>query len=130
MSKKQNIITMFLRYNIVAIIATLADFLIFIILNSMINLWYVLSTFLSAIAGGMIAFILNRNWTFFSKNNNARIQIAKYMVVWGGSILLNTYGLYLLVENSTLYETTSKVIVSIFIGITYNFLLSKYYIFK
>jgi putative flippase GtrA len=129
MDKKHNIFTTFIRYNIVAITATLVDFLIFIVLNNIFNIWYVLSTFLSAIAGGIAAFILNRKWTFFSKNN-IHIQILKYITVWGGSILLNTYGLYLLVENSTLGETSSKILVSIIVGLTYNFLLSKYYIFK
>ena len=129
MDKKPNIFTTFFRYNIVAITATLVDFMIFIILNDIFNLWYVLSTFLSAIVGGTAAFVLNRKWTFLSKNN-IPIQIIKYITVWGGSIILNTYGLYLLVENSTLCETSSKLIVSVIIGLTYNFLLSKYYIFK
>lgn len=130
MGKHPNILTSFFRYNMVAILATTVDFLAFILLNNIFNLWYVASTFISAIIGGTLAFILNRNWVFLSKNGKPSFQVVKYIVVWGGSILLNTYGLYLIVENTNISEMLSKVLVSVFIGVSYNFLMSKFIIFK
>ncbi|NOR87060.1 MAG: hypothetical protein GQ527_05575 [Bacteroidales bacterium] len=130
MGNNPNILASFFRYNMVAILATTVDFLAFILLNDIINLWYVASTFISAIIGGTVAFILNRNWVFKSKNGKPSFQVVKYIVVWGGSILLNTYGLYLIVENTNISEMLSKVLVSVFIGVSYNFLMSKFIIFK
>ena len=129
MERKPNILTAFLKYNSVAIVATGIDFGIFMLLNEIFGLWYVLSTILSAIAGGIIAFILNRNWVFKSKHKQLNQQIIKYILVWGGSILLNTVGLYLLIENSNINEIISKIIVTVFIGVTYNFLMSRLYTF-
>ncbi len=130
MNKKPNILTSFLRYNTVATIATGIDFGVFILLNDLLDFWYVLSTFLSATTGGITAFILNRSWVFNSNDRQLNTQILKYLLVWGGSIFLNTFGLYLLVESSNISKIVSKVIVTIFIGITYNFLMSRFFIFK
>lgn len=120
----------FFRYNIVALIATAVDFLLFILLAQVVSLWYVLATFVSTISGGIVAFVLNRNWAFDKKDKRISIQITKYTLVWVGSILLNTWGLYFLVENSELNKIISKVIVSIAVGIGFNYVLYKYYVFK
>ncbi len=130
MEKKPNIIISFFRYNIVAIIATAVDFLLFWLLKDVFQFWYVLSSFLSALGGGITAFILNRNWVFETKDGLLLKQAIKYLSVWAGSIFLNTYGLYLIVENSTIEALQAKIIVAVFVGIFYNFLLSKYFIFK
>ncbi len=130
MNTKPKILTSFFRYNTVAIVATGIDFSTFVLLNDVFRLWYVLSTFFSAIVGGITAFILNRNWVFNSKDKKLNNQIVKYILVWGGSIFLNTYGLYLLVENLNISEILSKVLVTVFVGITYNFLMSRFFIFK
>ncbi len=130
MSDKPNLFKSFFRYNTVAIIATAVDFGMFILFNDVFNLWYVLSSFLSAIIGGVTAFILNRNWAFYAMDKKLKIQAVKYVFVWGGSIVLNTYGLYLLVENSDINEVNSKMIVAVLVGVFYNFLMSKFFVFK
>ena len=130
MKTKPNIIKLFLRYNVVAIIATGVDFCVFVLLNNVLNFWYVGATFTSAVIGGVTAFTLNRNWVFNSIDKKIKFQIAKYILVWGGSIFLNTYGLYLFVENTNISVIISKIIITVFVGISYNFLMSKFFIFK
>ena len=130
MESKPGTLTSFFRYNIVAVLATGVDFLLFILLFQLFDIWYVASTFISAICGGVTAFILNRNWAFMDKDGKISNQAIKYLMVWGGSILLNTFGLYLIVENSDIGGVVSKIIVSVIIGIGYNFLLNKYFVFK
>jgi len=122
--------TSFFKYNIVALIATSVDFAVFIFLNDIVNLWYVFATLMSVTLGGVTAFFLNRNWVFPNHSKPISIQAVKYMAVWGGSLLLNTLGLYLLVENTACSETLSKLVVAVFVGVTYNFLMSKYFIYK
>ena len=130
MDIKPNILTSFLKYNTVAIIATGVDFGVFVLLNNILNFWYVGATFTSAVIGGTTAFILNRNWVFKSIDKKINFQILKYILVWVGSVFINTYGLYLLVENTNVSEIISKVIVTVSVGISYNFLMSKFFIFK
>ncbi len=120
----------FLKYNIVAIVATASDFLTFILLFKLFKVWYVDATFIGALTGGTVAFTLNRNWTFIKKNGKLTKQAIKYIIVWAGSIFLNTYGLYLFVENSEISEIISKIIVSIIVGIGFNYFMYKYFVFK
>ena len=130
MYEKPKIITSFFRYNIVAILATVVDFLVFILLTEVFEVWYVVATFISAISGGIAAFILNRNWAFMSRDGHLSQQAKKYFFVWGSSILLNTSGLYLLVENTNIDAVISKIIVSVIVGLGFNFLMNKFFVFK
>jgi len=130
MHKKPNIFTAFIKYNTVALLATSIDFGTFLFLKNVLGIWYVLSGFMGSVMGGIVAFILNRSWVFLSKDPNIKFQIIKYILTWWGSILLNTYGLFLLVENTNISETFAKIMVAVVVGISYNFLLSRYIIFK
>ena len=130
MYEKPKIITAFIRYNIVAVLATVVDFLVFILLTEVFEVWYVVATFISAVSGGIAAFILNRNWAFMSRDGHLSQQAKKYFLVWGSSILLNTSGLFLLVENTNISEIISKIIVSVIVGLGFNFLMNKFFVFK
>ncbi|NPA45544.1 MAG: GtrA family protein [Chlorobi bacterium] len=120
----------FFKYNIVAIIATSSDFLVFILLFKIFKIWYVEAAFTGAVTGGFVAFILNRKWTFIKKDGKLTKQAIKYLIVWTSSIFLNTYGLYLFVESSNLSEVISKIIVSVSVGIGFNYFMYKYFVFK
>lgn len=130
MKEKPKITTAFFRYNVIAVLATIIDFLVFVILTQIFDIWYVTSTFIGAISGGITAFFLNRNWAFMSKEGRVSNQAIRYLIVWGGSILLNTYGLYLIVENTTTDEIISKIIVSVIVSIGFNFIMNRFYVYK
>ncbi len=130
MNKKPNILISFLRYNVAAIIATAVDFVMLIALTEIFQLWYFLSAIIGAIAGGIVAFMFSRNWVFKKRDGKITTQALKYILVWGTSIFLNTYGLYLFVEYLDFHYIVSKVIVAIIVGIGFNFFMHKYFIFK
>jgi len=130
MQNKPRTITSFLRYNVIAILATATDFSIFIILSRKLAMWYVAATFISAVCGGVVSFVLNRNWAFMGKDGKLSKQAVRYFLVWNGSIFLNTMGLFLLVETTHINEIISKIIVAIIVGVGFNFLMYKYFIFK
>lgn len=123
-------IALFFRYNTVALIASAVDFMCFFLLFEVFNVWYLLSASISASLGGLTAFMLNWKWVFKSQAKTWRLQLTKYIIAWGGSILLNVYGLYLLVENSEINEIVAKIIVSVMVGFFYNFFVSKNIVFK
>jgi len=129
MNKKKNL-KQFFRYNVVALLATTLDFSLFIILSDIFQIWYVLSTFISAFIGGVVAFFLERNWTFVSKEGKISHQAIKYLLVWTMSIVLNTIGLYLIVEYFNIDTVISKLIVSATVGIGFNFLMHNLFVFK
>ncbi len=130
MSQKPNIITSFIRYNIVAITATLIDFAVFLLLSELLGIWYITAAITGAVTGGVVAFVFNRNWAFMGKDGKISIQAIKYFAVWGGSIILNTSGLFLIVEYTSLSKVMAKIIVSVIVGYGFNFLMNRYYIFN
>ncbi len=130
MSTTPNTITSFFRYNIVAIIATSIDFLVFILLTEALQLWYLFSAIVGAVLGGITAFVLERNWTFMKSDGKLSCQSVKYFMVWLASIFLNITGLYIMVEYAACRYIFSKVVVAIVVGIGFNFLTHKYFVFK
>lgn len=130
MNKKPSAIISFFRYNIIAVLATAIDFGVLIFFTEILQLWYLFSAFWGAFAGGVTAFILGRNWAFMQQEKKLATQAKKYVFVWVGSIFLNVYGLYLVVEYLGYQYIVSKIIVALIVGIGFNFLMQKYFIFK
>lgn len=130
MTVKFKFIGELIKFNIVSLIATSVDFSIFLLLNEVFDVYYLIATVTGAICGGITAFILNRNWVFFGRNKAFNKQIRHFFIVWAGSIFLNTTGIYILVQYLKMEEIISKVIVSVIVGVLFNFIMNKYYVFK
>ncbi len=128
--KKAKHLKRFFRYNVVALFATTIDFSLFIIFTQIFQFWYVAATFISAIIGGIVAFFLERNWTFVSKDGKLSHQAIKYLIVWGISVMLNTIGLFLIVKYINIDQVISKVIISVIVGIGFNFLMHNFFVFN
>ncbi len=120
----------FIKYNIASIIATLIDFLVLIILTEFFAVWYFISAIAGAISGGITSFVLGRNWAFNKKNGNVYKQALRYALTWTGSILLNVGGIYFFVDILNIQYVLSKIIVAIIVGLCFNYLMQKYFIFR
>jgi putative flippase GtrA len=127
--KKSFFITFF-RYQIAAIIATTADFGIYFLLKYASDSWYLLATFLGALTGAIINFIICRYWAFAATNKAIITQATRYILVSGGSLIMNTSFVYFITEFLNVPSDFSKVIASIIVALSYNFLLQKYFVFK
>ena len=130
MNKTPNTFITFFKYNVVAIIATAVDFVVLVSLTEVLHFWYLFSAFLGAFTGGITGFILERNWTFMKRDGKLSIQAIKYLLVWAISIFLNVTGIFLFVEYMGCQYIISKIIVAIIIGIGFNFLTHKYFVYK
>ena len=120
----------FYRSQFASIVATAADFFITIFFTEIFKLWYVVSNVFGAFTGAVISFLLGRNWAFNRTGKKWEWQAVRYGITSFLSINLNTYGVWFLTENADLHYTMSKVIVAIFIGLTFNFLMFRYFVFR
>ena len=120
----------FLKAQASSLISTGADFFITFLVKEMLGTWFVLASVTGTICGGIINFLLGRNWVFSSKERKAGEQLFKYMIVWLGSFLLNASGIYFFTEIIKLEGWISKVMVSLIVGIGYNYVLQKFFVFK
>lgn len=128
--KKKSGTKEFLSAQVAAFIGTAVDFGMVVFLTEIFGIWYVVSNAVGAMCGAVTNFFLGRNWVFSATQNKISHQAFRYFLVATGSMILNTLGVYILTEFTSLNYIFSKVIVAVFIAFTFNFLLQKYFVFK
>jgi putative flippase GtrA len=120
----------FLKANISSSIASFFDYLITVFLVNFFRVDVVIASTTGTLCGGIINFLIGRNWVFESKNRKAKNQAARYGIVWVGNLLLNTGGMYLMTKVFRIHYVVSKLFVSLIVGFGYNYNMQKRYVFK
>jgi putative flippase GtrA len=124
------VLNKFLKAQISSFMATIMDFGLTIILKESCNLGYLFSTSVGSIIGGITNFELGRRWVFMATNSPKRFHAGRYLLVWGGSILLNITFVYFLTGIGHLNYLLSKILTTLFVAIFYNYFLQKKFVFK
>ena len=109
--------------------ATVVDFLVTIICVELLHSWYLAATVLGNTAGGITNFCLGRYFVFEATQQNARAQGGRYLGVWLGSMLLNATGVYFCTQVLHINYVISKIVVSLLVGIGFNYLLQRHFVF-
>ena len=131
-------IAQFLEAQMSSLISTAVDFLLTATLVKWAGLWYVYATFIGSVAGGTTNCIINYNWTFKGSEHRKRTIMYRYLLVWIGSLILNTTGTAL-VANIISHDGTakafgivmeSKTLVAILVAFFWNFTMQKKYVYK
>lgn len=119
----------FVKAQASSVVASLTDFLTTIVCKELFNIWYVHASLVGTIAGGVANFALGRVWVFRRRGSNIPAQAFKYALVWGGNVVLNTGGVFLVTHYINLSYILSKVVVSTLVGLSYNYFLQKKFVF-
>jgi putative flippase GtrA len=119
----------FIKAQASSIIATFFDLLTTIVCKEFFYFWYVIASLLGTIVGGTTNFALGRNWVFNRKEKKIPMQVVKYLIIWNGNLLLSTLGVFIVTHYLGLSYIISKIIVSVIVGISYNYLLQKKFVF-
>lgn len=134
---------LFLRAQLSAQMATVADFLVTILLVTLFDMYYVYATLAGAVYGGVVNCVINYKWTFKSKGNKARIAV-KFVMVWICSVWLNTWGTYSLTESlaeipwvrDTLSQSFGdffiipKIGVALFVALFWNYNMQRIFVYR
>lgn len=141
--KRNNILT-FLKALFSSQLASLVDICVTFVLANIFGLYYVYSTAIGSVSGGVFNCVVNYEWTF-RRSGCSKVSVAvKYLIVWLGSIFFNTFGTYLLTEllNTTRFVQNMagflsvnmfmvpKITVAVLVGIFWNYYLQKYFVFR
>lgn len=124
-------------------IASAADFATTLFLVNLCGLYYVSATFVGALVGGVVNCCINYKWVFSVSSSKSHIAL-KYLMVWGGSIFLNTGGTYLLTEGmmrmawvdrlnacvSVNLFLLPKVIVALLVSFFWNYQLQRKFVYR
>jgi putative flippase GtrA len=120
----------FVKAQAASLIASLTDFSVSIFLAKLLGWWYLLASVTGTIVGGIAHFTISRSWVFDAREKQVGTQAIKYILVWVGSLSLNALGVFLITHYLGENFVVSKIVVSIIIGIFYNYLLQKKIVFK
>lgn len=120
----------FAKAQLASFIASFVDYCITIVCKEVLGFWYLAASCTGTIIGGLTNFSLGRNWVFKGGERERHIQLFRYFLVWTGYLLLTTYGVYLLKEFGHLNYLVSKISVTLFLAVAYNYPLQKRFVFR
>jgi len=120
----------FLKANISSSIASFFDYLITILLVRFFRIDVVVASATGTVCGGIMNFMIGRNWVFEAKTRKVHQQAFRYSVVWTGNLFLNTGGVYVFTKLLKIHYVFSKLVVSLLVGFFYNYTLQKRFVFK
>ena len=129
-TSKTPLLISWFRSHVASLLATATDFLITISLTEIFSLWYVFSNILGATVGGVVSFTLCRLWVFNRRTSRLHHQAFRYLLAICLSLVLNTLGVWFLTETFHISYVVSKVIAAVAVGITVNFLVFRYFVFR
>jgi hypothetical protein len=119
----------FIRVQIASILGSAADYLVTVLMTSRLDIYYVLSNLTGNICGGTLQFWLCRKWAFHAEDGKKNSQIIRFALVFLGNLALSAAGVFFLTKYGHLHYVLSKTIVSIVLGVTYNYILQKRFVF-
>ncbi|MFC3562623.1 GtrA family protein [Pedobacter jamesrossensis] len=119
----------YLKAQASSLTATAVDFLVTLAAVNLLGFWYLSASISGTVTGGIINFYINRNWVFIATKSVLKWQVLKYILVWIGNFLLVTLGVYLLTTFFNINYMLSKMLVSISVGMSYNYYMQKQFIF-
>ena len=119
----------FVKVQAASILGSVADYLVTIFLVEVFHSWYVLANLTGNICGGTLQFILCRNWAFKAEKGKIQNQVARFILVFIGNLVLSAAGVYIFTNYFGINYIISKTITSILLGVSYNYILQKKYVF-
>jgi putative flippase GtrA len=117
------------RTSVAAATATGADFCSVVALVSLLRVPPALATALGCLIGAVVNFSMNRMWAFESQAPLPG-QVVRFGIVSGGSLLLNTGGVHLVVSAAVWEYKTGWWLVRGTVWLLWNYPLHRYWVFR
>lgn len=120
------------------------DMIVSFVLFAFCNMTPWMSTATGAFVGGVFNCIINYRFTFHARDVAWRAVITKFLFVWVGSLLLNSFGtqiLYYLVRDWHWLTSTiglgddsiflaARLLVSLLVSLAWNFILQRNFVYR
>lgn len=131
--KRTNRIYVFLKAQLSAFAGGIIDYLIMIFCTEVLGIFFPVSIAIGGVIGAVFNFTVNRHWTFEgSKASHSPVgaQLARFVVVVAGSILLKSSGTWLFTTFLNIDYKISRIIIDIAVSLGFNYVLQTYWVFK
>ena len=120
----------FLKAQLSSFVASMVDFSTTYLLVEVFGLWYVYSTTLGVIAGGITNCVINYRWVFHVRKIKKKRIFYRYTLTWLTCGAFNTWGTMLLTETINLNYIISRMIVSVCIALCWNYPMQRLFVFR
>lgn len=117
------------RYVAVGIFAVVLDILLLYLLTDVAHLWYLAAAVIAFIATFLVAFTLQKHWTFRDGSGAYLRQGTSYFVIGVLNLLLDTFFLYVAVDIFGLWYLGSQVVIMGFLAFL-SFLANRHVTFR
>ena len=124
MNKKEII-----NYLIFGILTTVVNIVVYWLLNTCLNVNYLISNAIAWIMSVLFAYITNRKYVFESKNTSMMNELMKFISARLSTGIMDMILMWLLVDILAFNSMVSKIVVNVLV-VVLNYILSKVFIFK
>lgn len=141
--KNDSFIFTFLRSAVSSQTSGWVDFAVSFVFFQWIGFSPLFASALGAVAGGIVNCIINYRFTFHADGVDWRAVVVKYVIVWIGSLLLNSFGtdiLYNIIKDWDWLETigfkkagyfsAARLFVALIVSWAWNFMLQRYFVYR
>jgi putative flippase GtrA len=118
----------FVKFAIVGVLNSGIQYLVFLFLYSFTGTQYLLASVIGYVAGMTNSYVLNRRWTFKSRNQKLFTELSRFVAVNLVSLGVNLGLLYLLVSTGVMAPQWAQVL-AIAGSTLVNFVLNKVWTF-
>lgn len=118
-----------LRYFISGGTAGVTDIIILYFFNTIIGLYYLISSILAFIVAFFVSFFLHKFWTFNSNSEATHRQMVVYLGSSMFGLSLNTILMYIFVDYIHIQVIISQIIVGLLVACV-SFFISRSFVFK
>lgn len=125
----KQVLVQFATFNVIGIMNTAIDFVIFMMLTEKLGLMVIPSNIISYGCGIMNSFLLNSKFTFRAYNKHNKMQFIKFVTVNLVSLSISTLCLFMFVNVMGIQNVIAKII-SLFFSVIINFSGNKIWVFE
>jgi putative flippase GtrA len=118
------------RHATTSLLATAVDYLTMVVLVSLVGVRPVPATAIAATAGAITSFAFNRSFTYRATDVAVRRQLWRFVLVSGSSLVLNTFGEYVMHNVLGLQYMLARVITSIVVSGGWNYPMLRFFVFS
>jgi putative flippase GtrA len=119
-------LTRTLRFAVSGAVSVGVYYVVLYFLTEHLEVWYLASSIGAFVLYWITNFGLHKYWTFNDRDKDkAKSQAGLHFMMTLGFLVLNTIGLYILVEKVRLWYITAQAIMTITLSVTSYFLMHK-----
>ena len=119
----------FIKFGITGVLNTAIDFLIYAFCCEILKLDPKIAKVISQTAAIINSYFVNKNWTFQKRKNYNKSEILKFLLVNGGSLIINYAGMYIFYNILGLNKYLCLIPLAV-ITVSVNYFGNKMFVFK